>query len=168
MIKYARKCDITGKGINSGWVWGEGEFYTSTEEHTIEELKKSYPDNPEYWNLQYAYNNYALYWTKWDDSNIIDQGYYYTDNGIEIQYDSLESFNEQFHTLKTSILQEIRRIFPKDKVIDFYDINGEDCSIEYSIEDNDLFIYCEGYECGIHQMTLEDLITIYEEVLNNV
>ncbi len=39
-IKYARKCDITGKGMNNGWVWGDGVFYTSTEELTLKECRK--------------------------------------------------------------------------------------------------------------------------------
>lgn len=40
MEKYARKCDVTGKGMNTGWCWHEGMFYTSTEQVTIDELKK--------------------------------------------------------------------------------------------------------------------------------
>ena len=36
-IKYARKCDITNKGMNDGWVWGDGIFYTSTKELTLKQ-----------------------------------------------------------------------------------------------------------------------------------
>lgn len=25
--KYAQKCDVTGKGMNKGYVWGDGSFY---------------------------------------------------------------------------------------------------------------------------------------------
>ena len=39
-IKYARKCDITNKGMNNGWVWGDGVFYTSTKELTLEKCRK--------------------------------------------------------------------------------------------------------------------------------
>ena len=39
-IKYARKCDVTGKGMNEGWVWGDGVFYTSTKELTLAECRK--------------------------------------------------------------------------------------------------------------------------------
>lgn len=35
-----RTCSVTGKGMYSGWVWGDGEFYTSTEELTLKELEK--------------------------------------------------------------------------------------------------------------------------------
>jgi hypothetical protein len=33
MEKFARKCDVTGRGINEGWVWGDGEYFA--------ELKKT-------------------------------------------------------------------------------------------------------------------------------
>ena len=39
-IKYARKCDVTNKGMNEGWVWGDGTFYTSTKELTLAECRK--------------------------------------------------------------------------------------------------------------------------------
>ena len=39
-VKYARKCDVTGKGMNSGWVWGDGVYYTSTLEITLAECRK--------------------------------------------------------------------------------------------------------------------------------
>ncbi len=36
-IKYARLCDVTNKGMNEGWVWGDGIFYTSTKELTLKQ-----------------------------------------------------------------------------------------------------------------------------------
>tara|TARA_R100001163_G_C5011530_1_gene157283 strand:+ start:232 stop:600 length:369 start_codon:yes stop_codon:yes gene_type:complete len=39
-MKYARKCNVTGEGMNEGWVWGEGEFYTSTLDITLSECRK--------------------------------------------------------------------------------------------------------------------------------
>ena len=39
-IYYARKCSITNEGMNEGWVWCEGAFYTSTLELTYQELRK--------------------------------------------------------------------------------------------------------------------------------
>lgn len=38
--KYARKCDVSGKGMNTGWIWGDGTFYTSTLEITLAECRK--------------------------------------------------------------------------------------------------------------------------------
>lgn len=39
-IKYARLCDVTNNGMNEGWVWGDGVFYTSTKEITLAECRK--------------------------------------------------------------------------------------------------------------------------------
>tara|TARA_R100001440_G_scaffold46725_2_gene66439 strand:+ start:9487 stop:9867 length:381 start_codon:yes stop_codon:yes gene_type:complete len=39
-ILWARQCDITGEGMNDGWIWGDGEFYTSTLELTLKECRK--------------------------------------------------------------------------------------------------------------------------------
>ena len=79
-MKYARTCSVTGKGMNEGWVWGNGEFYTSTQEITISELRKwiehdyfkeetrktilSMSDDE---LLQFAYDNNICFWTEWED-----------------------------------------------------------------------------------------------------
>ena len=34
-ILWARKCSVTGEGMNDGWLWGDGAFYTSTLELTL-------------------------------------------------------------------------------------------------------------------------------------
>jgi hypothetical protein len=39
-VKYARVCDITGEGMNEGWVWGDGTFYTKYEKDTLDECRK--------------------------------------------------------------------------------------------------------------------------------
>jgi len=38
-MKYARKCDVTGNGMNEGWCWGDGVFYTSTLQTTLSECR---------------------------------------------------------------------------------------------------------------------------------
>lgn len=38
-MKYARKCDVTGNGMNEGWCWGDGLFYTSTLQTTLSECR---------------------------------------------------------------------------------------------------------------------------------
>lgn len=40
MKKWARQCDVTKKGMNEGWVWAEGAFYTNTLEDTLSECRK--------------------------------------------------------------------------------------------------------------------------------
>lgn len=44
MKKFAQCCSVTDTGMNEGWCWGDGDFYTSTKEMTINELKGDYPD----------------------------------------------------------------------------------------------------------------------------
>lgn len=39
-ILWSRQCDVTGNGMNDGWVWGDGVFYTSTLELTLKECRK--------------------------------------------------------------------------------------------------------------------------------
>ena len=39
IMKYARKCSITGEGMNQGWCWGEGVFYTKSEKSTLAECR---------------------------------------------------------------------------------------------------------------------------------
>ena len=42
--RYARKCDITGKGMNEGWVWCDGAFYTADLKDTLNECVKDKSD----------------------------------------------------------------------------------------------------------------------------
>ena len=37
---FAHKCDISGDGMNEGWCWNDGNFYTSTLEITLKECRK--------------------------------------------------------------------------------------------------------------------------------
>ena len=43
-MKYARKCSITGEGMNEGWVWGDGIFYTKYEKDTLAECRRDRKD----------------------------------------------------------------------------------------------------------------------------
>jgi len=38
--KWARRCDVTGKGINSGWVWGDGMHYIKNQDDAMNECWK--------------------------------------------------------------------------------------------------------------------------------
>ena len=89
-MKYARMCSVTGNGMNEGWVWFGGEFYTSTKEITIAELRQDILDaerdgvwyvEPNGWQtnptnllsmtddelLKWAYDAELLFWTEWED-----------------------------------------------------------------------------------------------------
>lgn len=39
-VLWARQCSITGEGMNEGWCWGDGEFYTKYEKDTLAECVK--------------------------------------------------------------------------------------------------------------------------------
>ena len=39
-MKYARQCSVTGEGMNEGWVWFDGMFYTKYEKDTLAECRK--------------------------------------------------------------------------------------------------------------------------------
>ena len=87
MEKFARRCDVTGEPMNEGWCWGEGMFYTATEESTITELRKEYPSKVHITDdelMQYAYDNEVLYWTEWYSDEIEEQGFYFTKDGEEV------------------------------------------------------------------------------------
>lgn len=87
MEKFARRCDVTGEPMNEGWCWGEGMFYTATEESTITELRKEYPTKVNITDdelMQYAYDNEVLYWTEWYSDEIEEQGFYFTKDGEEV------------------------------------------------------------------------------------
>jgi hypothetical protein len=87
MEKFARRCDVTGEPMNEGWCWGDGMFYTATEESTITELRKEYPSKVHITDdelMQYAYDNEVLYWTEWYSDEIEEQGFYFTKEGEEV------------------------------------------------------------------------------------
>jgi len=59
--KFARKDSVTGKGINEGFCFGDGDFYclnqTDAERHAE---KIGFKD------LEEAYEEEAYYWTEWE------------------------------------------------------------------------------------------------------
>lgn len=101
MERYARRCDATNKGMNDGWCWGDGVFYTATLEATMTELRSDISDGAYDFDevgaevllamsdddlLTYAHEHDVLYWTEWyEEEDIDDQGYYYTEDGEEVE-----------------------------------------------------------------------------------
>jgi hypothetical protein len=98
MEKFARRCDVTGRGMNEGWVWGDGMFYTSTLENTIAELRSDIKDGVYNFDeigadellkmsdeelLEHAFDNDVLYWTEWEE---LDDDFYYDENGNEFEF----------------------------------------------------------------------------------
>ena len=73
--RYARQCNITNEGMDEGWIWHEGTFYTKYETDTVAELRKDFDEEwaSENWSddeiLEYAFKNNICYWTQWEDSD---------------------------------------------------------------------------------------------------
>ena len=83
---YARKCDITGEGMNEGFCICDGEMYIKHEQDLIAHLRNIEPEKHVsdeqlkdiYYNAEY------YYWTEWDDD---DHQYAVAgDKLIEIEY----------------------------------------------------------------------------------
>jgi len=92
MEKFARRCDATGKGINEGYVVGDGEMYFSTKENLIDHLReydwidsngkssKDIEDDAEL--LEFFYNEDYYYYTEWDE--VDEDEWYDADGSIHI------------------------------------------------------------------------------------
>ena len=92
-IKYARKCDITGEGMNEGYCIQDGLMYIKYEKDMIKHLRDVEKEgNPEYDELvaegrltdEYLLNDYYesdyYYYTDWFDT-IDEEDEWYTEDG---------------------------------------------------------------------------------------
>ena len=99
MEKFVRRCDATGRGMNEGYVVGDGEMYFSEKEHLLEHLKKInnwcgvnvksllsdvFSDDE---LLEYFYEQEYYYYTEWDEE-INENNYdcYYDADGNEYEF----------------------------------------------------------------------------------
>ena len=76
-LKFARKCSVTGEGMNQGWIFGDGESYA---QHEHDALKISMEIG--YNSIQDAYDDDACYWTEWEDK---DDSQYELINGVLVE-----------------------------------------------------------------------------------
>lgn len=63
-ILWARKCSVTGEGMNEGWVVLDGEEYFKNESDAI-----AWANDNGYDSLEDAYKSEAMYWTAWEDES---------------------------------------------------------------------------------------------------
>jgi hypothetical protein len=75
MEKFARKCSITGEGMNEGWCFGDGQDYAKYE-HDAWALASEYG----YDSIDDAFDDDAVYYTEWEE---IDEDCYYDAEGNE-------------------------------------------------------------------------------------
>ena len=84
MEKFARRCDATGRGMNEGYVVGEGELYFSEEKYLIDWLRsRGGMDNlSDEFILNEAYELDEYYYTEWAG---VDDDVYYDAEGNEYE-----------------------------------------------------------------------------------
>lgn len=59
---FARRCSVTGEGMNEGWVVNDGDYYFKNEEDALAHaISMGYED------LDEAYEGDAIYYTEWED-----------------------------------------------------------------------------------------------------
>ena len=77
MEKFARRCDATGKGMNEGYVVGDGELCFSEEKHLIDHLRSrgGMDGLSDEYILAEAYDQDEYYYTEWDMYDIDDEWY---------------------------------------------------------------------------------------------
>tara|TARA_R110000796_G_scaffold221199_1_gene337267 strand:+ start:244 stop:486 length:243 start_codon:yes stop_codon:yes gene_type:complete len=74
-VKYARACDITGKGMNEGYCIGDGNMYIKSHLDMLQHVT----DDTDYATMEEAYEADYYYYTDWDDE---DEFQYEEINGI--------------------------------------------------------------------------------------
>ena len=83
MEKFARRCDITGRGMNEGYVVGSGDLYFSEKEHLVEWLKdvakeESLTFESDKLMMEHYYDEELYYYTEWDE---VDEDEWYDEDG---------------------------------------------------------------------------------------
>ena len=83
-MKYARRCDATGLGINEGYVVGDGELYFGSEEDLLYHLRSrgGMDGLSNEFILKEAYEQDEYYWTVWDE---VDEDEWYDADGNAIE-----------------------------------------------------------------------------------
>ena len=69
-MKYARQCDITGEGMNEGYIVGDGFMHIKYEKDLIALIRSwGVDENNELSDdfiLNESYENEEYYWTEWE------------------------------------------------------------------------------------------------------
>ena len=79
MVKFARKCSISGLGMNAGFCFFDGETYIKDEFEAIQYAKELGYDS-----LDEAYEDSIYYWTEWEIEDYED---YYNEQGDIFSYE---------------------------------------------------------------------------------
>ena len=85
MEKFARRCDATGRGMNEGYVIGDGERYFSEKQHLIDWLRSrgGMDELSDEFILNESYELEEYYYTEWEE---VDEDCYYDEEGNEYEF----------------------------------------------------------------------------------
>ena len=61
-FKFARRCNVTGEGMNEGYVVGDGDYYIKYEADAEKWCKEA-----GYASIEDAYEEEAIYYTEWEE-----------------------------------------------------------------------------------------------------
>ena len=125
--KYARKCDITGKGMNEGYCYGDGEIYFSEKEYLIKHLREINTDLENNLTdeniLTEAYKKEEYYYTTWEEieegENYFDaDGNEYTAEGKKVEAEeeapTMEEIKEAIEELIKAINSNVEELWSAD------------------------------------------------------
>ena len=85
---FARKCSVSGVGMNNGWYFENHDFYASTKEIALAKAIEL-----GYKSLDEAYNENDCYYTEWEDEEDLD--FVLIDNVLlEIDTITLDQMND--------------------------------------------------------------------------
>jgi hypothetical protein len=88
ITKYARRNNATGKGMNEGYCFHDGEYYCETEKEAVEFIRANCEDGgkglTDEYLLEESYKLEEHYWTQWEE--IGEEDDYFDEDGNE--YDS--------------------------------------------------------------------------------
>jgi hypothetical protein len=81
--KFARKCDVTGKGMNCGYCIDEGGMYIASPVDMLKHLE----EHTVYTSIEEAFEDDYCYWTEWTELD--EEGYYLAD-GTHVSTEAVE------------------------------------------------------------------------------
>jgi hypothetical protein len=113
--KFARKDSVTGKGMNDGYCFGDGDFYCVS---GLDALQKC--EELGYKTMEEAFEDEAYYWTTWEAE---EEETYFDENGYEWLNPNDELFIKVFNKAKTEILADIENGTLPKTVKSYYEMN---------------------------------------------
>jgi len=95
--KFARKCDVTGRGMNEGYCIMDGGMYIQSEVDMLKHLE----EHTAYESLQEAFEDEYCYWTEWSD---LDEDEWYLADGTLVNVEQIEAYIDHYMTADMSVI----------------------------------------------------------------